>query len=89
MSRKRAAAPAWSLELSPKCRWLHRLFPGLALLTLSMSTCPVSRPESRGDKTAIELFQRGVRMLASQPSTARQVLVAILDSSCFEQASPK
>ena len=34
MSRKRAAAPAWSHELSAKCRWLHRLFPGLALLTL-------------------------------------------------------
>ena len=31
MSRKRAAAPAWTHELSPKCRWLHRLFPGLAL----------------------------------------------------------
>ena len=38
MSRKRAAAPAWSLELSPKCRWLHRLFPGLALLTSDKPT---------------------------------------------------
>jgi len=45
MSRKPAAAPAWSHKLSARCRWLHRLFPGLALLTLSMPTCPVNAAE--------------------------------------------
>ena len=45
MSRKRAAAPAWSHELAPKCGWLHRLFPGLVLLTLIMPTSSVNAVE--------------------------------------------
>jgi hypothetical protein len=42
---------------------------------------------SRGDRTAIELFLGGIKTLASQLSIPRQVLVAILDSSCSEQPS--
>ena len=44
MSRTRPAAPAWSPELARKPRWVYRLL-GLALLTLSMPTNPVSAAE--------------------------------------------
>jgi hypothetical protein len=44
---------------------------------------------SRGNKTAIELFRTGVRTLASQLSFAGQALVAILDGICSERHSPK
>jgi hypothetical protein len=40
--------------------------------------------KGRGDRTAIELFPRGVRLLASQLSTAEAALVAILNSSCSD-----
>ena len=46
-------------------------------------------PQSRGDKTAIELFLLGVRTLVSQLSVAGQALVAILDSPCIEHPSSK
>ena len=46
------------------------------------------KARSRGDKTAIELFLGGAKMLASQQGITKQVLMAILDSSCSEQPSP-
>jgi len=44
---------------------------------------------SRGNKTAIELFRTGLRTLASQLSFTGHALVAILDEICSEQHSPK
>jgi hypothetical protein len=66
--------------------WL-RVNLGLGIENARIEPCLANITSSRGDKTAIELFLGGVKALASQLSITRQVLVAVLDSSCSEQPS--
>ena len=62
-------------------RKLTRLNSEKPLKSLSFAR---SEESSRGDKTSIELFLRGVKTLASQRSVTGQVFAVILDSLCSE-----